>query len=125
MRARERGVTLIEVLIVVAIMALVSAGVAAAAIKYWAHAQRKTAKTDARTLRGSVKAYWVLEAPEHCPTVDELVSAGHLDKDSTRHDPWGEPWRIECTEGDVTVTSAGPDRKPETEDDIRIPPRSS
>lgn len=111
-----------EVLIVVAILALISAGVALAAIKFLEDARVRHAKTSARAIRGAVKAFWINNDDPECPAVDELIREGTLDRDSTRVDPWGENWRVECAERDVMVISTGPDRKPGTEDDIRIPP---
>ena len=121
-RRRARGVTLVEVLIVVAIMALVAGGVGVAALKYWGDAQNKTTEANARAIRGAVKAWWIDHDRGECPHIDALVSAGTLDRDSPRFDAWGESWRVECAEGDVTVLSAGPDRQSGTPDDIRVPP---
>ena len=121
-RRTRRAVTLVEVLIVVAIIALVSASVAVAAHKFWWDAQYKHAKSNARAVRGAVKAWWVEHDPSLRPSVKELVSDQVLDKDHSNADPWGNPWRIECAESDVTIYSDGRDRIAGTSDDIRIPP---
>ena len=113
---------MVEMLVVVAIMSLIAAGVGIAAYNHWSAARIRTAMTDARTLRGAVKSWWVLSGNDGCPTVAQLVRGGGLDADSARTDPWGSPWRIECNEGEVSVISSGPDRKAGTEDDIRAPP---
>jgi len=119
---RARGVTLVEVLIVVAIIALVSAGVAVAAFPYWGRAQQKSASANARNLRGAVKSWWVDHDPSLCPEINQLVQDQALDRDSPRTDPWGKPWRIECADHEVTILSDGSDRTAGTSDDIRIPP---
>jgi len=119
---RARGVTLVEVLIVVAIIALVSAGVAVAAFPYWGRSQQKSAFANARNLRGAVKSWWVDHDPSLCPEIDQLVQDQALDRDSPRTDPWGKPWRIECADHEVTILSDGSDRTAGTSDDIRIPP---
>ena len=106
----------------VAIIALVSASVAVAAIKFWEPARSKSAASNARAIRGAVKAWWVEHDPSLCPSVKELVSDQVLDKDNSATDPWGKPWRIECAESDVTIYSDGSDRIAGTSDDIRIPP---
>ena len=121
-RARGRGVTLVEVLIVVAIITLVSAGVALAAFKFWGPARNKTAATNARAVRGAVKTWWLEHDASACPSVKQLVDDQILDKDNARLDPWGRPWRIECADNDVTIYSDGDDRTAGTADDIRIPP---
>jgi general secretion pathway protein G len=117
-----RGVTLFEVLIVVAIIALISAGVGLAATKYWVDAQVRTTEANARAIRGAVKAWWIDHDHDQCPNVADLVTSGTLDRDSPQHDAWGESWQVECSGEDVTVVSYGRDRKPGTPDDIRIPP---
>ena len=121
-RVRERGVTLVEVLIVVAIIALVSAGVAVAAWKFMGPAKDKTAASSARTVRGAVKTWWLEHDASACPSVKQLVDDQVLDKDNAQLDPWGKPWRIECADNDVTVYSDGNDRIAGTADDIRVPP---
>ena len=121
-RSLQRGVTLVEVLIVLAIMALVAGVVGVAALKYWGKAQNETTEANARAIRGAVKAWWIDHDPGACPQLEELVSSGTMDRDSPRRDAWGESWRVECSEGDVTVLSSGPDRQLGTPDDIRISP---
>jgi general secretion pathway protein G len=124
-RPLQRGVTLIEVLVVVAIMALVDTGIAVAAFKFFQDAKVKDAGTNARALRGAVKTYWMVHESTACPSFEEMVSAGVLDEASSRTDPWGKPWHIECTDTAVTVLSDGPDRTPGTADDIRAPPKTT
>jgi general secretion pathway protein G len=119
---RARGVTLFEVLIVVAILALISSGVGLAALSMWRRAQIEDAHTDGRVVLAGVEAYWALHGDARCPNIDEMIRDKVLRRDSKGRDPWGESWRIECTESEAVVTSTGPDRRAGTEDDIRIPP---
>jgi general secretion pathway protein G len=117
-----RGVTLFEVLIVVAILALVAGGVGVAAMTYLDRAKQRMAESNARAIRASLKTWWIEHSRDECPAVDDLIASGGLDRDSPRSDPWGEAWRVECSEEDATVVSAGRDRKLGTSDDIRVPP---
>jgi len=110
------------VLIVVAIIALISAGVGLAATKYFADAQVRTTASNARAIRGAVKAWWIDHDHGQCPGVDDLITSGTLDRDSPKQDAWGESWRVECNDDEVTVVSLGRDRRLGTSDDIRIPP---
>lgn len=121
-RRARRGVTLVEVLIVVAIIALVSSGVALAAFAHVGVTKEKMAKTSARTLRAAVKTWWLDNDTAECPTVAELVRDHALDRDNSPNDPWGQPWQLECANRDVTITSSGSDRALGTADDIRVPP---
>jgi general secretion pathway protein G len=124
-QTHERGVTLFEVLIVVAILALVAAGVSVAAIKFWIKAQYDTATSNARSIRQAVPLWWAQHDSAVCPEIGQLVSDGILDDDTPAKDPWGMPWRIECNELKVTVSSSGGDKIMGTKDDIRVPPATS
>src|SRR5262249_8389049 len=95
-RAGERGVTLIEMLMVVSIMALIAGAVAVAAFRYWQGARLRAAETSAREMREAVKGYWLQHDDSVCPTVDDLMSAGILDEAASKKDPWGSAWHIEC-----------------------------
>jgi general secretion pathway protein G len=118
---RSRGFTLIEMMIVIAIIALLSAGIAIGAYNVWNDAKEDSAQTNTNTMRHSVTA-WLLKNPsETCPTPEMLISDGIVDEDSALSDPWGSPWRISCEESRITVTSNGPDKQPNTADDIRSP----
>jgi prepilin-type N-terminal cleavage/methylation domain-containing protein len=119
---RRRGVTLFEVLIVVAILALITAGVAVVAFDAWVGAQEDTARSSARSIRMAAETWWIRHDPGTCPTVETLILDGALDRGSPKKDPWGTAWKIECEELDATVVSCGRDRQPDTPDDIRVPP---
>jgi len=113
---------LFEVLIVVALLALISAGVAIAAFGKVPGAKQKLVTTSAGAIRQAVKLWWLEHESSECPSVHELLSSGTLDRASGERDAWGGPWRILCERDDVTVVSNGPDRQPGTDDDIRVPP---
>ncbi len=123
-RARQcaHGFTLIEVLVTIAIITLISSGIAVAAYRYYERAKVKAAYASAREIRQSVKASW-LEDNSDCPGVDALISRGVLDEDSARLDPWGNSWRVACDGSRVGVSSNGKDRQPDTADDIGVPQR--
>ena len=120
-RAARRGVTLIEILIVLAIVGLIAGGVAVVAVPKFAEAQKKQAQTDARTIHPAAEKYRVDHTGEQCPTVELLREKKELSQASKITDPWDTPYKILCGDEDVTVASAGPDKKEGTADDIRIP----
>lgn len=120
-RARARGVTLFEVLIVVAILAMVAGGVAVFALPRFQDAQKKTAEAGARTIRMAVQQWQAANNETSCPTVSQLIQDKQLDTGQNTNDPWGQSYTLSCTEDEVTVTSNGPDKKKGSKDDISIP----
>jgi hypothetical protein len=56
-----------------------------------------------------------------CPTVSQLIQGKHLDSASNTDDPWGQAYALVCTDDDVFVISAGPDKKKDTKDDVSVP----
>jgi len=117
----ERGVTLIEVLIVVAIIAMVAGGVAVFALPRFRDAQKSSAETGARVIRAAVQNWQATTNEATCPSVSQLVQEKHLDPGANTSDPWGTAYILNCTDDDVIVTSAGPDKKKGTKDDIVVP----
>ena len=120
-----RGVTLLEVLIVVAILAMVSAGVVFFALPRFREAQIKSAETGARVIRQAAQSWQASNNETNCPTMSQLVQDKQLDPGASTNDPWGQPYALNCTDGDVAVTSSGPDKKKGTKDDVRVPKGST
>ena len=113
--------TLIEVLIVVAILSLLSAGIAVAVVPMWTKAQIDTTIENAHNLRSIVLQWRVVRGSMECPTFDLLLRDRAIDAAARRVDAWNEPFRVYCDESDITVTSFGPDRREGTADDIVVP----
>ncbi|MDD5307761.1 MAG: type II secretion system protein GspG [Deltaproteobacteria bacterium] len=108
-RAAEQGMTLIEIMIVVIIMATIATGVAVAVVPAMGRANVKQAATDANSVRSAVMMY-VAENPGKCPSMDDLKSGKFIDKTKRTTDPWDKEFVIRCTEGDdPEVFSLGPD----------------
>ncbi|MDB4943383.1 MAG: hypothetical protein JWP97_2917 [Labilithrix sp.] len=120
-RAARRGVTLIEILIVLAIVGLIAGGVAVVAVPKYQEAQKKQAQIDARTIHPAAEKYRVDHPSEGCPTVELLREKNELSRASKITDPWDSPYKIICGDEDVAVLSTGPDKREGTADDIRIP----
>lgn len=118
-RRVQRGVTLIEVLVVLAIITTVSAIIGFAVLPKLARAKLDAAQQSAKTLRGAAEEYLEFDSSEGCPNVKTLLEAKKIKADAT-DDPWGSQFRIVCEEGgDVHVYSNGKDRQENTKDDIR------
>lgn len=124
-RASEAGVTLVEVLIVVAIMAMLAGGVALFALPKFKEAQMSTAKTSAQVIRRAVQDWQRMNNEITCPTMSQLVEGKHIDSASNMDDPWGQNYVLFCTEDEVFVMSNGPDKKKDTKDDLSVPSRGA
>lgn len=120
-RSVERGVTLIEVMIVVVILGLIATGVAVAVFPKFKEAQIKTTKTSALELRRAAEMWRGGHASDVCPTIDDLRKDKAIDMGSKANDGWDMPFKIQCEEDETIVLSSGPDKKDGTGDDIRIP----
>lgn len=120
-RAVARGVTLVEVLIVVAIIAMVAGGAAVFALPRYRDAQVKSATTWARTIRAAVQNWQSTTNETACPTMSQLVQEKYLDPGSSTTDPWGQPYTLNCSEDEVYVVSMGPDKQKGTKDDVQVP----
>jgi len=108
-------------LIVVAIIAMVSGGVAFAAFRAKVEADKKHTKTSAQSLFHVVEAWRSMNTSSECPSLDQLLEANLLSEASNVEDPWGERYSIVCFDARMKVMSSGPDRKLDTDDDIHVP----
>lgn len=117
-RAVSRGVTLVEVLIVVAIMAVIAGGATIMVFPRLKEARIKNAIIGCGTVKKAAELHLNMGGGEGCPTIADLVSAKMLDGSKT-DDPWGKPYKIVCAEGgDIKVVSAGNDKQDNTADDV-------
>jgi general secretion pathway protein G len=120
-RAGRRGVTLVEILVVVAIMSIVAAGVSFAVIPKLQQAQRDTTLNNMREIRNAAARWKALKGADDCPSVSQLKQDKEIDSASKIDDAWGSPYKIQCTEDEIIVTSPGRDKKEGTQDDLVIP----
>jgi len=120
-RGRRRGVTLVEVLVVIAIMSILTAVVAFAVVPMYRESQKKTARLSAASLRRLAGTWKLNHSGEECPDFAGLRKEKLIDQESSATDPWGSPYVINCVDDDIVVVSAGPDKKTGTADDITAP----
>jgi general secretion pathway protein G len=118
----SRGFSLIEIVVAIAIIAMISAALTVGIVATKKKSDIKLCTSNAQTIRMAVKSWWMDHDSGTCPNLKMLVADGALDRGKVDLDAWGQPWRVKCDENDVTIISLGPDKTADTEDDIRVPP---
>jgi len=103
--ARLEGMTLVEIMIVVIIMALIATGVAVAVLPQLESAREDTTRTRAATIRSGATLFVAQSPGADCPTVDDLVDEGYLQDGTDTTDGWGNEYTIRCESGDAFVVS--------------------
>lgn len=120
-RRRQRGFTLLEIMVVLAIIGLIVGSVGVMVFNRFKKAQVSTAKMRVTQVSNAVTQY-MLDNSNNCPrSMEELVAQKYLQKGMK--DPWGKDFILKCpgtndTDG-ADVSSAGPDKAEGTADDVK------
>jgi len=78
---------------------------------------QSASQTDAAQIQAAAKAFREQHA-DGCPTFSSLQQEELLSRNARSDDAWGNRFRISCANGEIAVSSAGPDGKPNSADDI-------
>jgi len=116
--------TLIEIMVVVAIISLIVGGVGVMAFNRYRDAQIQNTRNQTRTLQQAIEQYRTAKRGKCPKTLEELRASGFVSR--VPKDAWGNPFRFTCP-GEMTsvdVVSVGEDGEPGTDDDITNAERS-
>jgi len=117
-RSRSRGVTPIA-----AALAVLGLGASASCV-WWlqsigaTHDGQTSSLADAAKIQTAAKAFRA-QHTDGCPTLSSLKEEQLLNRSARGDDAWGNRFHISCEDGELTVSSAGPDGKANNADDIR------
>lgn len=134
-RASQKGFTLIEIMIVLAIVGLLFSFVGVNVIKKFKESKVQAAKIQIASYQQALQAYYLahnmyphtsqgLDALIHKPGAGRIPEnypdGGYFGKKDLVKDPFGSPYRYECEDyQNYTISSDGPDGTAGTEDDIK------
>jgi general secretion pathway protein G len=117
-RRRDHGFTLLETMVVLALIGLLMATVGVGIYHRFIYGQERTARLRVVQVSGAVQQFIVAQG--HCPTIEELIEGHYLAGPPT--DPWGHAMLVRCPgehdrEG-VDVLAVGRDGREGTGDDV-------
>src|SRR5579859_2523867 len=116
-RAAARGLTLVELVIVITIIGVLTAAISVGVMAAKKKADIGTARTACNSVRSAVLLWKNGHPNEDCPTVDQLKQEKLLDTGFSKTDAWGNSFKLDCQADEIVCTTAGPDRKEGTDDD--------
>jgi general secretion pathway protein G len=120
-RSAARGLTLLEMMVVIALIGVLTAAIAIGVLQAQKRASIGAAQTACNTVRSATIQWKAVHPGDDCPTVDQLKKEKFLDTGFNLKDPWNTSYKLACDSDEIMCTSAGPDRKEGTEDDIHVP----
>lgn len=108
-RRRNRGMTLIEIMVVITILGLIAAAVGVAVIPKLEEAKQDTARLDIRNIQSAMKLYYTKKGsyPDTATGLKALVDTQNLER--MPMDPWGKEYIYMNEGGKPVITSYGAD----------------
>ncbi len=119
-RRVDAGMTLFEIMIVFALIALIMGAVGVGAYAKYKKGQVNTARIQVNEIMQTAQQY-MMDNSNECPKgMDDLVAQKYMP--SKKKDPWNKDFIVRCpgeiNKDGIDVVSLGPDRQEGTDDDI-------
>ena len=120
-RRRTRGMTLVEIMVVVAIIGMIMGSVAVGALGAFEKAKVKNTKVIIHTVQEAL-VHYATDNTDACPkSLSDLVAQKYLTKEPK--DDWGQPLIFVCPsqhgQDGADIVSKGKDKTEGTADDIK------
>jgi general secretion pathway protein G len=108
----RRGMTLIEIVVVVAIISVITSAVAVYAIRQYTGAKRERVALDFKNIESALELYVAKKGnyPDTGSGLNALVNERILK--TVPVDPWGSPYLYRREDGQSVLVSLGADRAP-------------
>lgn len=136
-RKKNKGFTLLEVLLVMAILIILMSLVGAGYFTYFANSQEDAARVQMQSIEQACKGYY-MDTNQPPSKIDDLViqpsgmsnrkwRGPYLDGGKVPVDPWGSPYRLTIGNNGqgqsarnmvFIISSLGPDKRENSDDDI-------
>ncbi len=116
----QRGMTLIEIMVVIAIIGILSTAIGFGVVNYLKESKSSVAELSLSKVAQALDAYYTLES-EYPNSLDDLTAGKNpLLKSKDMKDPWKSDlvYRYPGNEGEFDLCSKGPDKRENTDDDI-------
>jgi general secretion pathway protein G len=111
-RRIRRGMTLIEIMVVITILGLIAAAVGVAVIPKLEEAKQDTARLDIKSIQNAMKLYYTKKGayPDTGTGLKALVDTQNLEK--VPMDPWGHEYVYMNEGGKPVISTYGADGNP-------------
>ncbi len=116
LRGAQRGMTLIEIMVVMALIGVIGTVIAVSVSGSSEEAKIGAAKTLVGNIGNTLAGYYATRS-EYPESLDVLVEQKKLKANQTK-DPWGTALVYEPSGGEFKLCSPGPDKRAGSQDDI-------
>ncbi len=110
-KRRQKGMTLVEIMVVITIIGLITAAVAVAVMPQLGKARTETAKADVKKLQGALDLYKMKRGsyPDTAAGWQAVMQSGELTE--IPKDPWNEPYIYMLEGNKPVIMSYGADKQ--------------